>query len=196
MNRLLRTIALSGTAALSIALSSCVVPVEGLSYDPGAYPPGNSYGGVNQDAYRTGYRSGREDALAGKSEKVSRHEHRYDRTTKEQFREGYQRGYENYTHHNSHTPPTGGGNYRADVGQGQITIRQGGRVVSVIRTASPNIEQWHFKKGQERIVTKSRGNHGPATVELFETRTGVLRDKVLAYAIKNGKPEWARGMQD
>ena len=34
------------------------------------------------------------------------------------------------------------------------------------------------------------------TVELFDVRTGTLRDKVLAFAIQNGQPEWARGMQD
>ena len=35
-----------------------------------------------------------------------------------------------------------------------------------------------------------------ATVELFDVRTGTLRDKVLAFAIENGQPEWARGMQE
>jgi hypothetical protein len=33
-------------------------------------------------------------------------------------------------------------------------------------------------------------------VELFDIKTGALRDKVLAFAIKNGQPAWARGMQD
>ena len=32
------------------------------------------------------------------------------------------------------------------------------------------------------IVVKSRGNHGPAAVELFDTRTGILKDKIMAFA--------------
>lgn len=46
------------------------------------------------------------------------------------------------------------------------------------------------------MVVKSGGNHGPATVELFDVRTGTLRDKVLAFAIQTRLPKWARGIQD
>ena len=84
----------------------------------------------------------------------------------------------------------------AAVGQGRITVKDGGRVVCTVRTAAPNVETYRFTDGQRQLVVKSRGNHGPATVELFDVATGVLRDKVLAFAIKNGRPEWARGMQD
>ena len=84
----------------------------------------------------------------------------------------------------------------AVVGQGQVTVMQGGQEVSTLRTAAPNVEAQHFTPGQQQIVIKSRGNHGAANVELFDVRTGVLRDKVLAYAIENGQPAWARGMED
>jgi hypothetical protein len=84
----------------------------------------------------------------------------------------------------------------ASVGQGQVRVMQNGQVISTLRTASPNVESHHFTSGQSQMVVKSRGNHGPATVELFDTKTGVLRDKILAYAIQNGHPSWARGMQD
>ncbi len=68
--------------------------------------------------------------------------------------------------------------------------------LSFNRTASPNVEGQHFINNKSQIVVKSRGNHGPATVELFDTRTGALKGKVLAYAIQHGQPSWARGMQD
>jgi hypothetical protein len=53
------------------------------------------------------------------------------------------------------------------------------------------LEDWSFVNGGRNIVTKSRGNHGPATVELWESATGMQRDKVLAFAIQNGQPAWA-----
>jgi hypothetical protein len=33
-------------------------------------------------------------------------------------------------------------------------------------------------------------------VELFDSRTGTLRDKVLAFAINNGQPAWAATMAE
>lgn len=93
-------------------------------------------------------------------------------------------------------PPGSGGAMTAVVGQGQVIVMQGGQVVSTLRTAAPNVEAQHFTAGQQEIVIKSRGNHGAANVELFDVRTGILRDKVLAYAIENGQPAWARGMED
>ncbi|MGB9275031.1 MAG: hypothetical protein WCC08_07340 [Terrimicrobiaceae bacterium] len=38
---------------------------------------------------------------------------------------------------------------------------------------------------------RSRGNHGPAQLELFDVQTGTLRDKVMAFAVEGGKPAWA-----
>ena len=43
---------------------------------------------------------------------------------------------------------------------------------------------------------KSRGNHGPATVQLFNSRTGRLEGTVMAYELANGGPTWAAGMAD
>lgn len=93
-------------------------------------------------------------------------------------------------------PQAPGAGMTAVVGQGQVTVMQGDRVVSTLRTAAPNVEAQHFTADQQQIVIKSRGNHGAANVELFDVRTGVLRDKVLAYAIENGQPAWARGMEE
>jgi hypothetical protein len=81
-------------------------------------------------------------------------------------------------------------------GQGTVVIMEGSRRLSVCRTASPNIEQTRWHRGQEQIVVKSRGNHGPATVQLFDTRSGRQLGSVMAYEIANGGPGWARGMGD
>ena len=34
---------------------------------------------------------------------------------------------------------------------------------------------------------------GPAAVELFDTKTGVLKNKIMAFAIQDDQPEWAQG---
>lgn len=81
--------------------------------------------------------------------------------------------------------------YQAKKIQGGIAITRGGVPVSTIRTAMPNVENWKFINGGQQVVTKSRGNHGPASVEMFDTATGAQRDKILAFAIKSGQPAWA-----
>lgn len=182
---------------LGLSLTSCVVPVDGMNYDPGNYSPGNSYSGDAQDGFRKGYEFGRQDVRAGRNENFGRYSSEYMALTKDQFREGYTKGYENYhPHYGNGGYNAGPGAVTAVVGQGQIRIMNGGRTVSTIRTAAPNIEKHHFTNGKQQMVVKSRGNHGPATVELFDVQTGALRDKVLAYSIEYGNPSWARGMQD
>jgi hypothetical protein len=81
-------------------------------------------------------------------------------------------------------------------GLGTVTIREGSRTVCSFRTASPNIEETRFINEQNQIVVKSRGNHGPATVQLFNTRTGRQEGTVMAYEIANGGPSWAAGMAE
>lgn len=71
---------------------------------------------------------------------------------------------------------------------------EGSRQVSTCTTASPNVEETRFITEQQQIVVKSRGNHGPATVQLFDTRTGREQGRVMAYEVKNGQPSWATGM--
>ena len=79
-------------------------------------------------------------------------------------------------------------------GQGTVVIMEGSRRLSVCRTASPNIEQTRWNSGQEQLVVKSRGNHGPATVQLFDSRSGRELGRVMAYDIASGSPGWAAGM--
>jgi len=85
---------------------------------------------------------------------------------------------------------------RASVEQSQVRLTRGGRTVAVCRTAMANVERWSFTNGTSQIIVKSRGNHGPAMVELFDTATGTLRDKVLASAIRRSNVRWARGYED
>ena len=63
-------------------------------------------------------------------------------------------------------------------------------------SASPNIEQTRWYQEQEQIVVKSRGSHGPATVQLFNSRTGRQLGTVKAYELAEGGPTWAAGMAD
>ena len=81
-------------------------------------------------------------------------------------------------------------------GQGKVTVMEGSRTVSTIYTASPNIEQTRWVSEQNQIVVKSRGNHGPATVQLFDSRSGRQEGTVMAYELANGGPNWAAGMAD
>ena len=66
--------------------------------------------------------------------------------------------------------------------------------MAVCSTASPNVEETKFITEQQEIVVKSRGNHGPATVQLFDTKSGKEKGRVMAYEIRGGKPAWAAGM--
>lgn len=75
-------------------------------------------------------------------------------------------------------------------------IREGGRIVSSFRTALPNVEETRWASEQEQIVVKSRGNHGPATVQLFNSRNGSELGRVFAYEIRNGQPAWAVSMAE
>ena len=200
MKTIHKTITLALVGASACIFTSCVVETDAngnLAYDPAAYAPVNTYAAEQQAAYRTGYGHGRADGQASRSQDFRRYSYDYTPSTQYKFSEGYRAGYTNYTRNNVHgNHPQGYGRMTASVGQGQVQVMQNGRVVSTLRTAAPNVESHHFTSGQSQMVVKSRGNHGPATVELFDTRTGVLRDKVLAYAIQNGQPSWARGMQD
>lgn len=77
------------------------------------------------------------------------------------------------------------------VDPGAVTIREGSRTLCSFRTAMPNVEQTRWHSEQEQIVVKSRGSHGPATVQLFDSRTGAELGRVMAYDIRNGQPAWA-----
>jgi hypothetical protein len=81
-------------------------------------------------------------------------------------------------------------------GPGMVFLREGNRNLSSPRTAMPNVEETRWHSEQEQIVVKSRGNHGPATVQLFDSRSGAERGRVMAYEIRNGQPAWAASMSE
>jgi len=207
-------------AIVSLSISSCVdtagleQALNEVNYTPSSYSPGKNYAQNHRDAYNKGYEMGRLDARRNLSNNYGRYNFKFTGATANPFKHGYEVAYRNYRPHYvssyqrgnysqsySHQDyrareTQGRGNYRAVVAQGGVKITQNGQQVSFLRTASPNVERQHFRNNKRQIVVKSRGNHGPATVEAFDTRTGVLKEKVLAYAIQHGQPAWARGMQD
>lgn len=91
--------------------------------------------------------------------------------------------------------PSFGQPLTAETGGGSVTIREGSRILTSFRTAAPNVEETRWYAEQEQIVVKSRGNHGPATVELFNSRTGAKLGTVMAYEAAAG-PVWARSMAE
>ena len=175
--------------------------VESSRYPSGYYP----YSSTPKEAspqvqrhhgYETGFRVGQDDFRGGHAKHYSHHAKLYSKETQHDFALGYERGYDKARARSRSGQASEQGAVRVSVGQGRVSILKGNQVVSTIRTAAPNVEQYHFTNGVLQIVVKSRGNHGPATVELFDTKTGTLRGKVLAFAIRNGQPSWAKGMAE
>jgi len=143
--------------------------------------------------YDLGVSKGRADGGSGLSRTPDRYSSLYSEADRRDFLRGYEDGY------NQGIRPTGkpdsfGQPLVASVGQGRVTIREGSRTVSVCTTALPNVEETKFISEQQQIVVKSRGNHGPATVQLFDTATGAAKASVAAYNIRGGNPSWAAGM--
>ena len=68
--------------------------------------------------------------------------------------------------------------------------------VCLIRTDLPNVERWEIINRNMEIVIKSRGDRGPAAVELFDTKSGILKGKVMEHAIRDGQPAWAAGFKN
>ncbi len=82
------------------------------------------------------------------------------------------------------------------VEQSQVRLVRNGKTIAICRTQLFEIENWKLINGNRQIVVKSRGRHGPAAVELFNVVDGSLADKIIAFAIKDGKPVWARGLEE
>jgi hypothetical protein len=76
-----------------------------------------------------------------------------------------------------------------------VRLLRRGMTVCLIRTELPNVEKWEIINRNMDIVIKSRGDRGPAVVEMFDTQTGILKSKVMEYGIHSGQPAWAAGFE-
>ncbi|QJE98083.1 hypothetical protein [Luteolibacter luteus] len=95
-----------------------------------------------------------------------------------------------------HLTAAPGGPLKAEAGRGRLKILDGDKTVSTLRTSMPDIVDWKFADKQRQVIVKSRGKQGGAVVELFNTRTGTLQDKVPASEIKKSRESWAKGFED
>jgi len=77
---------------------------------------------------------------------------------------------------------------------GKITICQKGEVLTTVSTTKAFIEQWGFTADGLRFVAKSRGAHGPATIQLFAFHGTKPLAEIAAYVDK--LPDWARPYKD
>lgn len=92
------------------------------------------------------------------------------------------------------TPAAGAGEsspFEGKVIPGGVEMYEMGTKITTLKSSLPNVEAWKFVNGGSQVAIKSRASHGPAAVELFDVSGGVLREKVMAFDIKDGKPEWA-----
>lgn len=86
--------------------------------------------------------------------------------------------------------------YTASKRLGSVLILEGSRRVAICHTDGLQVQEARFINGQKQLVVKSRGRHGPAVVQLFDTRTGAEQDAVLAHEIREGQPAWAAGLEN
>jgi hypothetical protein len=91
------------------------------------------------------------------------------------------------------SPPRQRG-YEAEVSIEEAGVRllRNGMTVCLIRTQFSKVEDWQLINGNTEIVIKSRSQRGPVAIELFDTRTGILKGKVMAGQAE--RPSWAEGL--
>jgi outer membrane lipoprotein-sorting protein len=70
-----------------------------------------------------------------------------------------------------------------------LVICRQGKVLCRAKTALPFIEEWRFVDDGKQFAVKTRAAHGPATLELHETKTGKLL--ATAKAADDQLPKWA-----
>jgi hypothetical protein len=71
----------------------------------------------------------------------------------------------------------------------RLNVCDHGIVVANLPSAKGFIEGWDFTRDGEHLVIKSRGAHGPASIELFSLRNGPALESVQAY--EKNLPDWA-----
>ncbi len=71
-----------------------------------------------------------------------------------------------------------------------LILCRAGKVIERITSGKGFIEEWDFIKGQPRLVLLTRSLHGPADVELYDTETGALIERLSA--LDPNLPDWAK----
>ncbi len=157
---------------------------------------GNS-GSFTTAGFEYGKTKGKVDAQAGLPPDHTRHSATYATANSPNFQLGYEEGYNEMRQPASVAAAPASSYYEPIFsvnGRRTVTIMKGPTQISICRTASPNVEETRFVNDQQQIVVKSRGSHGPATVQLFKTADGSELDRVMAHEIRNNQPAWAAGM--
>jgi hypothetical protein len=88
-------------------------------------------------------------------------------------------------------PPPRGYEAEVVVEEAGVRLLRKGMTVCLIRTRFSKVEGWQLVNGNREIVIKSRSQRGPAAIELFDTRTGILKGRVMADQVE--RPAWAEG---
>ena len=78
---------------------------------------------------------------------------------------------------------------------GGLDISEKGKLISRVRCATP-IQRWVFVKEGRNLVVRCGNPTGPATIQLFDSRTAILRDSVSADQVLDGRPAWATCLAD
>ena len=78
---------------------------------------------------------------------------------------------------------------------GGLDVSEKGKLISRVRCAAP-IQRWVFVKDGRNLVLRCGNTAGPATIELFDSRTAILRDSIPADQVLDGRPAWAACLAD
>jgi hypothetical protein len=94
-------------------------------------------------------------------------------------------------------PPNPEGIVQVWVEESGVRVLRNGKTLCVVHPKLPKVEQWKLVENGNAIVVKSRAQpEGLAAVELFDTNTGALKERLMSYAFYTGRPTWAEGFQD
>lgn len=190
---------LIATRTLTLALSFGCFVGAAAAKEGSDEGPAKARAVATANGYKVGFAKGKQDGVGGLSRTPTRWEGAYVPANRREFFRGYEDGYNEGIKPGAKLDPAPnayGQPLTAVKGRGIVVIKEGRRRVAVCRTASPFVEQTRFIEEQNKIVVKSRGRHGPATVELFDARTGRREGTVKAFELSQGGPKWAEGMAD
>jgi hypothetical protein len=77
---------------------------------------------------------------------------------------------------------------------GKLVLNRKGKLIAEIESGKAFIEEWMFIEPGKQIVLLTRGAHGPADIELHDTKTGKLIESVKAFA--ENLPAWAKPYEE